>query len=56
MHNEQHSAPLKIVCVIIAMVLWALAAVPYTWPPEPHPWRERFIAAGLFFWGLSTFF
>jgi hypothetical protein len=52
--NEHNGAPLHLILVILAAVLFFLAAA---WPaPEPHPYRPRLVAAGLFCWVLSTFF
>jgi hypothetical protein len=56
MSNEHNNAPFHLILIVLALVFWAFAAVPYTWGPEPWPWRERFIAAGLFCWGLASFF
>jgi hypothetical protein len=56
MSNEHNNAPFRLILVVLALVFWAFAAFPYAWGPEPWPWRERFIAAGLFCYGLSTFF
>lgn len=55
MNTTSHRAPFSLILAILALVFWAFAAFPYAWGAEPWPWRERFIAAGLFCWGLSTF-
>lgn len=39
--------PFKAICVIVALVLFAIASFPW------EPYRVRFIAGGLFFGTLS---
>ena len=53
------SATAHTVCVVIAAVLFALAAFTGPWfgAPQPHPWYfGKLLAGGLFFLTLSTFF
>jgi hypothetical protein len=38
---------------VFALVLFAIAAFFNAWTPNPWPWTERLIAAGLFFYVLS---
>ena len=45
------SAWAPIICIIIAMVLFGIAAF---WQPASPPWN-RLVAAGLFFTALATF-
>lgn len=47
-------APVRYFLVVLASVLFFLAAVWPAPPSEPH--RTRLIAAGLFCWVVSTFF
>jgi hypothetical protein len=51
MHN---AAPLHLIFVIVAMVLFAIAG--FGWPAPVEPYRVKLIGMGLFFWVLSTFF
>lgn len=57
--NESIHAPLKLIMLIIACVLFLLAGLggPWTGTPQPSewPWRGRMIAWGLFFWCASLF-
>jgi len=46
-------APWKLICLVFALVLFAIAAFFNAWTPNPWPWTERLIAAGLFFYVLS---
>jgi hypothetical protein len=46
------NAPWKLICMILALCLFAIAAWA-TSMPAPSPWYGRFIAAGLFFYTLS---
>lgn len=52
--NERNTAPLHIIFVILAMVLFGFAG--FGWPAPIEPYRVKLIGAGLFFWVLSTFF
>jgi len=45
------NAPWKLICLVLALVLFFIAAVFISIIPEPH--RARLIAAGLFFWVLA---
>lgn len=45
------NAPWKLICLLLALVLFFIAAFFVQLVPEPH--RGRLIAAGLFFWVLS---
>jgi len=50
---EVSRTPVRFFLVMLAVVLFFLAAVPY--PPDPNnPWKFRLMAAGLFCWCLST--
>jgi hypothetical protein len=40
--------------MILAVLLFFLASLGKVWSPDPWPWNGRLIAAGLFFWSLST--
>lgn len=51
---DHNSAPLRIILVIIAGVLFGFAA--FAWPAPVEPYRVKLIAAGLMFWVASTFF
>jgi hypothetical protein len=49
------NAPLKLICLVLALVFFAIAAF-MTWAPSPingGPWHGRLIAFGLFFGTLS---
>lgn len=47
------SAPWKLICLILALVLFGLAAF-ISWAPAGYaPWHGRLIAMGLFFATLS---
>jgi hypothetical protein len=52
--EARNSAPLHLIFVVLAVVLFALAGFGWLAPVEPY--RTKLIAAGLFFWCLSTFF
>jgi hypothetical protein len=54
MFSEHNSAPLRLIFVILALVLFALAA--FTWYPPVDPYRMKLGWAGMFFLTLSTFF
>jgi len=45
---------LRLILVVLATVLFFIAAV--AWPGPVEPYRTKLIAAGLFCWSLSTFF
>jgi hypothetical protein len=44
--------PIHTFVFVLAIVLFFLAAVP--WTPPLEPWRLRLISAGLFCWALSS--
>ena len=50
------AAPLHLILIVLAIVLFLLAAVipPWNEPSPAVPWRFKIVAAGLFFWCLST--
>jgi hypothetical protein len=48
--TEFSRTPIRFFLVMLAVVLFFLAAIPF--PPEP--WKSRLVAAGLFCWCLST--
>lgn len=50
-HNE---APLHIILVVVALILFAFAG--FGWPAPVEPYRLKLIGAGLFFLTVSTFF
>ena len=52
--TERNGAPLHLILVVLAVVMFAIAA--FGWPAPVEPWRVKIVAAGLFFWSLSTFF
>jgi hypothetical protein len=54
----KNSAPLHLIFVVLAMLLFGLAAFLPPWGGTPNaPWyHSRLVSAGLFFWVLSTFF
>ena len=49
---ELGRTPFRFFLIMLAVVLFFVAAIPYP-TPEP-PWKFRLIAAGLFCWCLST--
>jgi hypothetical protein len=52
---EHNAAPLHLFIFVLGLVLLLLAAFPYPIAPSPYDsWRGRLLAAGLFFWMLST--
>jgi hypothetical protein len=54
MFSQTERAPLHLILQVLALVMFGIAA--FFWiAPEPWPWREKFIAAGLFFLTLSLF-
>lgn len=52
--EQRNGAPLHLFLIVLACVLLGLAA--FAWPAPVEPWRTKLLAAGLFFWCLSTFF
>jgi hypothetical protein len=52
--NEHNAAPLRLILMIVGLVLFAIAG--FGWPQPIDNYRVKFIAAGLFFVTLSTFF
>jgi hypothetical protein len=50
----QNHATVHLVLVILAALLFFIAA--FAWPAPVEPYRTKIIAAGLFFWCASTFF
>jgi len=52
--TQRNEAPLHLFLVVLACVLFFVAAV--AWPAPIEPYRTKLIAAGLFCWSLSTFF
>jgi hypothetical protein len=53
MHTS-NEAPVRLILVILAALLFFLGAVSWFIPQEPH--RYRLMSAGLFCWVASTFF
>lgn len=51
---EHNNAPMHLIFIVLAMVLFAIAG--FGWPAPVEPYRMKLVAAGLFFWVLSTFF
>lgn len=56
--TQHNGAPLHLICVVVALVLFGLATLTGPWTQSPaEPWyRGKLISAGLFFLVLSTFF
>lgn len=54
MFTQHNSAPLHLIFVVLALVLFALAA--FAWPAPVEPWRMKLGWAGMFFLVLSSFF
>ncbi len=52
--GSHNGAPLHLILVVLAVVLFFLAG--FAWPVPVEPYRVKLIGAGLFFWALSTFF
>ena len=52
--SERNAAPLHLIFVVLALVMFAIAG--FGWPAPVEPYRVKFIGIGLFFWLLSTFF
>ena len=46
------TAPLQLIFVILALVLFAIAG--FAWLAPVEPYRGKLVALGLFFWVLST--
>ena len=52
--GEHNAAPVRIILMCLAIVLFFLGAVAWREPWGPN--RPSMISAGLFCWSLSTFF
>jgi hypothetical protein len=52
--NEHISAPFRLFLIVLACVLFFVAAV--AWPAPVEPYRTKLIAAGLFCWAVAQFF
>ena len=52
--NDRNAAPLHLILVVLACVLFFLGA--FAWPAPVEPYRTKLVAAGMFCWCLSTFF
>ena len=52
--SEHNAAPLRLIFVVLALVLFAIGAFGWLAPVEPY--RIKIVSAGLFFYTLSTFF
>lgn len=52
--NDHIGAPIRLFLMVLAIVLFFIAAV--AWPAPVELYRTKLIAAGLFCWCLSTFF
>ncbi len=52
--TERNSAPLHLIFIVLALVMFAIAG--FGWPAPVEPYRVKFIGIGLFFWTLATFF
>jgi hypothetical protein len=52
----RNETPLHLFVFVLGLVLLFLAAFPLPVGPSPawDPWRMKLLAAGLFFWALST--
>jgi len=48
------SAPLHLICIVIALVLFGFAG--FGWPAPVEPYRVKLVGAGLFFYVLASFF
>ncbi len=48
------NAPMKLICTVLALVLFFIAAFLGFVVPATEPYHGRLVAAGLFFWVLST--
>jgi len=51
--NQHLSAPLHLFLMVLATVLFFIAAV--AWPAPVEPYRTKLIAGGLFCWCLASF-
>lgn len=49
---EVSRTPVRFFLVMLGVVLFFLAAIPF--PGPDNPWKSRLLAAGLFCWCLST--
>ena len=52
--NEHNAAPLRLIFVVLAMVLFAIGGFGWLAPVEPY--RVKIVSAGLFFYVLASFF
>jgi len=52
--ESHNSAPLRLILMVLAVVLFFIAAT--AWPAPVEPYRNKLIAGGLFCWSVSTFF
>lgn len=52
--NEHVNAPMRLFLLVLACVLFFIAAV--AWPAPVEPYRTKIIAAGLFCWAVAMFF
>jgi len=52
--GEHISAPVHLFLIVLACVLFLLAAV--AWQPPVEPYRIKLISAGLFCWAVAQFF
>ena len=52
--NEHISAPVRLFLMVLAVVLFFIAA--FGWPAPVEPYRLKIVAGGLFCWALATFF
>jgi hypothetical protein len=50
-----HIGPIKLICIVVALVFFAIAGYGGVWPAE-NPWWRRCIAIGLFFATLGVLF
>jgi hypothetical protein len=47
------TAPLKLICIVLALCLFGISAFIYGPTPAPAPWYGRLVSMGLFFLTLS---
>jgi hypothetical protein len=52
--REHNEAPLRLIFVVLALVLFAIAG--FGWPSPIEPYRAKLGWCGMFFLTLSTFF